>query len=66
MNLNEYSYGIINLENELYHDNNMCNLRAKIKKCIVLFILYVWHSIIYTEKGWTCGTGKKYKQCCGK
>lgn len=29
-------------------------------------ILYIFHSIIYTEKERTCGSGKKYKECCGK
>ena len=24
------------------------------------------HSTIYTKEGRTCGSGKKYKQCCGK
>ncbi|MBE6154680.1 MAG: hypothetical protein E7163_03830 [Firmicutes bacterium] len=29
-------------------------------------ILYIFHSTIYTKKGRTCGSGRKFKQCCGK
>ena len=55
-----YFINILNLVNILEtndYDNNVCNLCAKNKKYIVLYIL---------KKGWTCGSGKKYKQCCGK
>ncbi|MBQ4263287.1 MAG: SEC-C domain-containing protein [Bacilli bacterium] len=29
-------------------------------------ILYISHNTIYTRLLLTCGSGKKYKQCCGK
>ncbi|MGN1000616.1 MAG: SEC-C metal-binding domain-containing protein [Bacilli bacterium] len=29
-------------------------------------ILYVSHSTIYIRLILACGSGKKYKQCCGK
>ena len=44
----------------------MQTMFANVEKCIVTIILYISHSTIYTRKKLTCGSGKKYKQCCGK
>ena len=57
-----YFINILNLVNILEtndYDNNVCNLCAKNKKYIVLYVLNISHSTIYTKEGRTCGSRKK-------